>query len=84
MCLSVYLDSGPEWRLKKVWIGGRDAVPPQRMKEGRKLARRIKPFGSEVLPTLFLEDLAVELVFPEHLQRLALRIVVRTRQSHDG
>jgi hypothetical protein len=53
------------------------------MQERRELARCIKPPRGKILPTLFLEDLAVEFVTPEHLQGLALRIVVRASQSHD-
>ena len=48
------------------------------------MAKRIKPLGGQVLPVLFLDDLAVELVDSKHLQRLALHIVVRTSQTHDG
>jgi hypothetical protein len=82
--IGVDLDAGSEWRLEKVRISGRDAIPPQRMEEGRELPGRIKPLGRQVLPAFFLEDLPVEFVFPEHLQGLALRIVVRASQSHDG
>ena len=54
------------------------------MQKSCELAGRIKPFGSEVLSALFLEDLSIELICPENLEGLALRIVVRARQSHDG
>jgi len=53
------------------------------MEESRELAGHIKPLRGKVLPTLFLEDLAIQFVFPEHVQGLALRIVVRANQSRD-
>lgn len=41
-------------------------------------------FALVPVPAFFLEDLPVEFVFPEHLQGLPLRIVVRASQLHDG
>ena len=77
--VGVDLDAGAERRLEEVRIGGRDAVPAQRVEEGRELARSVEALGGEVLPTLFLEDPAVELVVPEHVEGLALGVVVRAR-----
>jgi hypothetical protein len=36
-----------------------------------------------VIPTLVLEDAAVELIVPEHVERLALCIVVGAREADD-
>ncbi len=47
-------------------------------------AGRIESLRGQVPPALFLKDPAVEFVVPEHLQGLALRIVVRASQTHDG
>ena len=73
-------NSGAKWSLKQGRIGGRDAVPPQRVQERRELARRVETPGREIPPPLFLQDLAVEFVVPEHVQGLALVVVVRTGQ----
>ena len=43
-----------------------------------------KPAGGEVSPALLLEDAAVELVVPEDLELLALRVVVGAREPDDG
>ncbi len=74
--VGVDLDAGAERRLEEVRVGGRDAVPAQRVEEGGELARRVEALGGEVLPALFLEDPAVELVVPEDVERLALGVVV--------
>jgi hypothetical protein len=54
------------------------------MKESSELTWRIKSFGGKVLPALFLNDAPIDLIIPKHLQRLPLRIVVCTSQSHLG
>ena len=43
-----------------------------------------KPRDGEVVPALLLEDAAVELVVPEHLELLALRVVVGAGEVDDG
>ena len=70
--------------LEEVRVGGRDAVPAQRVEEGRELARLVEALGGEIPPALLFEDPAVELVVPEDLERLALGVVVRAGQLHDG
>ena len=82
--VGVDLDAGAERRLEEVRVGGRDAVPAQRVQKGGELARRVEALGGEVLPALLLEDPAVELVVPEDLQRLALGVVVRAGEDNQG
>ncbi len=82
--VGVDLDPGAERRLEEVRVGGRDAVPAQRVEEGRELARRVEALGGEILPALFLEDPAVELVVPEDVEGLALGVVVRAGQPDEG
>ena len=82
--VGVDLDAGAERRLEEVRVGGRDAVPAQRVQEGGELARRVEALGGEVLPALFLQDAAVELVVPEDVERLALGVVVGAGQADEG
>ena len=82
--VGVDLDAGAERRLEEVRVGGGDAVPAERVEEGRELARSVEALRREVLPALFLEDPPVELVVPEDLERLALGVVVGARQADQG
>ena len=82
--VGVDLDPGPERRLKKIRIGCRHTVPAQRVQEGSKLPRRIKPLGGKIPPALFLENPPIELIIPEHIQGLALRVVVCARQAQQA
>jgi hypothetical protein len=53
------------------------------MEESRELPRRVEAFGREIRPTLVLQNPPVELVVPEHVQDLPLRVVVRARQPYE-
>ena len=75
-------DAGAERRLEEVGVGGRHAVPPQRVQERREPARVVEAPLGEVLPALLFEDAAVDLVVPIDAQRLSLRVVVRADQRH--
>ena len=81
--VSVDADSGPERRLEKARVGRGDAVPAQRVKEGRELPRRVEALGGEVRPAFILEDQPVELVVPEDGQGLSLGIVVSAGEPDD-
>jgi hypothetical protein len=83
-CECADFDTGPEWRLEKIRIGSRDAVPPQGMEESSEVAGRVEALGSEMLPPLLFDDRTVQLIIPEHVKGLALRIVVRASQAYDG
>ena len=74
--VSVNLDAGPERSLEDVRVRRSDAVPLQRVQEGRKLLWGVEPLAGEVLPPFFLQNSPVKLVIPEHLERLTLRVVV--------
>ena len=54
------------------------------MEESRELAWRIEPLRSEIAPALFLKDPAVKLVIPEHVQGLALGVIIRAGKSDNG
>ena len=82
--VGVDLDAGAERRLEEVRVGGRDAVPAQRVEEGGELARGVEALGREILPALLLEDPAVELVVPEDVERLALGVVVGAGEPDEG
>ena len=79
--IGVDLDPGAEGRLEQARVGGRDTVPPERVKEGRELAGSVEAAGREILPALLLQNPAVELVIPEHVERLALRVIVRAGEA---
>ena len=80
--VGVDADAGAERRLEQVRVGGRHAVPAQRVQERREPARVVEAPLGEVLPALFLEDAAVDLVVPVDAQRLPLRVVVGAGQRH--
>ena len=46
--VGVDLDAGTEGRLEQVRIGGRDAIPAQRVQERAEVARRVEAPGAEV------------------------------------
>ena len=54
------------------------------LQERRELPRIVEPARGEIRPALLLEDPAVELVVPEDLELLALRVVVGARQRTIG
>jgi len=54
------------------------------MEESSEVAGRVEALGSEMLPPLLFDDRTVQLIIPEHVQGLALRIVVRASQAYDG
>ena len=80
--VGVDLDAGTERRLEQVRIGGRDAIPAQRVQECAEVAGRVEAPGAEVSPRLLFQDAAVDLEVPVHLQGLALGIVVSAGQTH--
>lgn len=75
--VGVNLDPGPERRLEQVRVGRGNAVPLQGVEEGGEPAGRIEALGGQILPALFLENPAVDLVLPEDVERLPLGVVVR-------
>ena len=80
--VGVDLDAGTEGRLEQVRIGGCDAIPAQRVQKRAELTGRVEAPGAEVAPRLLLQDAAVDLEVPVHLQGLALGIVVSAGQTH--
>ena len=82
--VGVDADAGPERRLEQARVGRGDAVPAQRMQEGRELPRRVESLGGEIGPTFVLENQPVELVVPEDGQGLSLRIVVGAGEPDQG
>ena len=82
--VGVERDPGPERGLKQRRIGGRRAAPPQRVEERREVLRGVEAALRQVLPRLIIEDVAVELVVPEDLKLLPLRVIVRARQPNAG
>ena len=75
-------DAGTEGRLKEPRIGGSDTVPAKRADEGAEKPRVIKPLGADLLPDLSVEDFGVELEIPDHLQGVALGVVVDAGEGH--
>ncbi len=81
--IGVDLDPCTERRLEQIRIGRGDRSPAQRIEERGELPRLVEPARGEIGPPLLLEDAAIELVLPEDLDHLALRVVIRACQGHD-
>ena len=82
--VGINLDAGPERGLEEIRVGGGHAAPPQGMQEGRERLGRIEALGCQVAPAFFREDAAVQFVIPEHVQGLALGVVVHAGKPHHG
>jgi len=74
--VGVEFDAGAERGLEEVRVGRGDAVPAQRVEKGPEEARRVEALGGETAPTFFLQNPPVGLVVPEHVEGLALGVVV--------
>jgi hypothetical protein len=48
-----------------------------------EVARRIKPTLTDRLPRFAIENLTVDLDFPNNLKRLTLRIIIKTCESNE-
>ena len=81
--VGVDLDPGAKRRLEEVRVGGGDAVPAQRVEEGREVPGRIESPRGEILPALLFQDPAVDLIVPVDIERLALGIVIGTGKAHE-
>lgn len=79
----VDLDAGAKRSLEEVRVRGGDAVPPEGVQERREVAGRVEAPRAEVPPPFLLQNPAVQLVLPEHLEHLTLRVVVRAGQADD-
>ena len=79
--VGVYLDAGAKRRLKEIWIGRGNAVPAKGVQECAEVARRIEATGADGGPRFLLQDAAVNLEVPVHLQGLSLGIVVSAREA---
>jgi hypothetical protein len=78
----VNLDTGSKRRLEQSSVGGRHRVPAHGVDEGGEVAGVVKALTAELLPTLALEDRAIELELPDRLELLALGVVLSTGQAH--
>ena len=75
-------DAGAERRLEQPRVRGCDAVPAERIQIGREQLRLVKAAFGDRFPRLAGDDLAVDLAFPEHLEGLALGVVVDAREAN--
>ena len=48
------LDARTEWRLKEIRVRRRDAIPAERVEEGRKLPGRIETLGATLLGLIYI------------------------------
>ena len=80
--IGVNLNPGAEGRLKQGRIGRSHTIPAQRMQKSGEARRRIEPTGGEVGPTLRVQNLPIQLIVPEHLQHLALGVIISTSEAH--
>jgi len=81
--VGVDLDPCAERGLEQVWVGGGDRAPPERMKERAEEPGVIEAPRREVVPAFVGEDAPVELVVPQHLEDLALGVVVGTGEADE-
>ena len=52
------------------------------MKKGGEESRRVESSGSEIIPSLLLEDEPVGLVVPKYVEGLSLGIIVCADETH--
>ena len=71
MSLGVEPNAGPERRLEELRIGGRDAIPAQRILVGREQLCLVEAPAGNAVPGLAGGKLGVDLPFPQDFQRLA-------------
>ncbi len=76
--VSVEANAGAEGGLEESGIGRGDAVPAKGVKVGGEEFRFVEPAFRDGIPRLGVQRLGIDLVLPEHFQRLTLSIVVDT------
>ncbi len=81
--VGIEADPGAEWGLEQPRVRRGDAVPAEGVQVGGEEFRRVEPAFGDGFPGLAGDDLAVDLAFPEHLERLALGVVVDAREADE-
>src|SRR5262249_18387716 len=79
----VNFDPSAKGRLEEIRIGCGHAVPAQGVEKGREPSRRVEALRRQVCPSFVLQDPTVDLVFPVHLQRLPLSVIIRTGEPNE-
>ena len=82
--VGVDADAGAERRLEKWRIGRGDAVPAQRVQVGAEEPCLVESALADGAPRFLVQDARVELVFPNGVERLSLRVIVHTCEMHHG
>lgn len=82
--VGVESNTRPEGRLEQPRIGRGNRIPPQRVDVGREVLGAIEAFGAEVAPCLKLQNLGIDLAFPEDVKRLSLSVVIDARKAYQG
>ena len=82
--VGVQADAGAKGRLKQLGVGGRNAVPPQRVQINSERPRWVEPPLGYGLPGFARDDFWADFPFPQHLQPLPLGVVVHARQLDQG
>ncbi len=77
------LDAGAVGRLKQLGVRRGDAVPAQRVEIGGEAARVVEAARGDRAPRVSVEDLSVELAFPEDDEGRALRVVVEAGEPDE-
>jgi hypothetical protein len=54
------------------------------VKKGSELSRRIESLCGEILPSFFFKDPAINLIVPEHIKGLPLRVIIGASQANEG
>jgi hypothetical protein len=74
--VGVLVDAGPEWGLEQVPICGGRGIPTERAQIGGEYARIVGAELSDVGSAFITQNRAVELRVPQHLDRLALSVII--------
>ena len=82
--VGVERDAGAERGLEEAGIRRRRAVPAQGVEERGEPAGVVEAARGQIGPAFLGEDAPVDLVVPEHGERFALGIVLRTGEFDDG
>jgi hypothetical protein len=77
------LNAGAVRRLEKPRVRGRYEVPPKRVEVGGEDVRRVETLAGEVAPVGWLENMRIDLSFPEDRKALALRVILQARKVNE-
>jgi hypothetical protein len=69
-------DASSERRLKQISVGRCHAIPLEGVQVRREQRRRVEPLLCDPLPSVLGNRLGIDLLLPQHFERLALGVVI--------